>query len=108
MNLYAAGDPERASQLPISPPLAGVIYLSVPFWYDRTKPMRQKTIRSYYGSDAEDVWGKLSEDTRVLGIRRVGSITKQTFWDTACVSCAEKAQPSKQYLVNWDRGHRAR
>lgn len=48
---------ERASNYPFSPPVAGVIYLSVPFWYDREKPLRQKTIRSYYGSDSEDVWG---------------------------------------------------
>ncbi|KAJ5510193.1 Carboxylesterase type B [Penicillium expansum] len=60
MNLYAAGDPERASQSPVFPPVAGVMYLSVPFWYDRTKPVRQKTIRSYYGSDSEDVWGPKS------------------------------------------------
>ncbi|KAF7555688.1 hypothetical protein G7Z17_g2001 [Cylindrodendrum hubeiense] len=45
MNLYAE--------------VAGVIYLSVPFWYDREKPLRQKIIRRYYGSDAEDVWGMI-------------------------------------------------
>lgn len=51
------GDPERPSRDPLSPPLAGVIYLDVPFWYDRNKPVRQKTIRSYYGSDDEIIWG---------------------------------------------------
>lgn len=57
-NLYAAGDPERVSQqTEIFPPVAGVIYLSVPFWYDRTRPIRQRILQSYYGSDAEDVWG---------------------------------------------------
>lgn len=55
--LISAGDVERVSINTFSPPLAGVIYLSVPFWYDREKPLRQKTIRSYYGSDSEDVWG---------------------------------------------------
>lgn len=45
------------------------MYLSVPFWYDRTKPVRQKTIRSYYGSDAEDVWG-------VISIRAFGRVSK--------------------------------
>ncbi|KAJ5656081.1 hypothetical protein N7507_008031 [Penicillium longicatenatum] len=59
-NLYAAGDTERVAHYPFYPPLAGVIYLSVPFWYDREKPLRQKTIRSYYGSDSEDVWGPKS------------------------------------------------
>jgi len=51
------GDPDRVSKPVFSPPVAGVIYLDVPFWYDRTKPVRQKTIRSYYGSDDESVWG---------------------------------------------------
>ncbi|KAL4879449.1 Alpha/Beta hydrolase protein [Aspergillus karnatakaensis] len=59
MNLYA-GEPAGEQTKPLFPPVAGVIYLSVPFWYDRTKPARQRTIRSYYGSDAEDVWGPKS------------------------------------------------
>lgn len=75
MNLYAAGDefldnthhhslltreigdPKRESKVPLFPPVAGVIYLSVPFWFDRRKPVRQRVIRHYYGSDAEEVWG---------------------------------------------------
>ncbi|KAF3397558.1 hypothetical protein DPV78_008366 [Talaromyces pinophilus] len=57
MNLYAAGDSERPSRDPLAPPVAGVIYLDVPFWYDRNKPVRQNTIRSYYGSDDESIWG---------------------------------------------------
>ncbi|KAJ6062437.1 hypothetical protein N7499_011300 [Penicillium canescens] len=60
MNLYSASDIVGAPSRPLFPPVAGVIYLSVPFWYDRRKPMRQKTIRSYYGSDSEDVWGPKS------------------------------------------------
>ncbi|OOQ89531.1 alpha/beta-hydrolase [Penicillium brasilianum] len=60
MNLYAAGDPKRRPKAPIFPPVAGVIYLSVPFWFDKTKPVRQKVIRHYYGSDCEAVWGPLS------------------------------------------------
>ncbi|KIX03825.1 uncharacterized protein Z518_07378 [Rhinocladiella mackenziei CBS 650.93] len=60
MNLYAAGDPERLSKGAAFPPVAGVIYLDVPFWYDRTKPVRQKTIQSYYGSDSAEVWGPKS------------------------------------------------
>ncbi|KAJ5438131.1 alpha/beta-hydrolase [Penicillium daleae] len=59
-NLYAAGDPKRKPKASIFPPVAGVIYLSVPFWFDRTKPVRQKVIRHYYGSDSEAVWGPLS------------------------------------------------
>jgi hypothetical protein len=43
--------------MPVFPPVSGVIYLSVPFWFDRTKPVRQKVIRHYYGSDSEAVWG---------------------------------------------------
>lgn len=57
MNLYASGDPDRASSKDVFPPIAGVIYLSVPFWYDRTRPIRKKILQSYYGSDAEDAWG---------------------------------------------------
>ncbi|RFU30474.1 hypothetical protein B7463_g5876, partial [Scytalidium lignicola] len=60
MNLYAAGDPERVPREVLSPPIAGVIYLDVPFWFDRTKPARQKTLQSYYGSNAEEVWGPKS------------------------------------------------
>jgi prenylcysteine alpha-carboxyl methylesterase len=45
---------------PLWPPIAGVIYLNVAFWYDTRKPVRQKVIRSYYGSDAEEVWGPKS------------------------------------------------
>ncbi|KAF9893442.1 hypothetical protein FE257_010754 [Aspergillus nanangensis] len=60
MNLYAAGDPKRTPTAQIFPPVAGVIYLSVPFWFDRTKPVRQKVIRQYYGSDSEEVWGPKS------------------------------------------------
>jgi prenylcysteine alpha-carboxyl methylesterase len=74
MNLYAAGkstppnlvdiivltvfigDPQRVPTEAIFPPVAGVLYLDVPFWYDVRKPMRQKIITSYYGSHAEEVW----------------------------------------------------
>ncbi|VUC32431.1 unnamed protein product [Clonostachys rosea] len=61
MNLYAAGDPEQTTGKPaLFPPVAGVIYLSVPFWYDRTRPIRKQILQRYYGSDAEDVWGPRS------------------------------------------------
>ena len=50
MNLY--GSPNK-----VFPPVAGVMYLSVPFWYDRTRPIRKKILQTYYGSDSEDVWG---------------------------------------------------
>ncbi|RDW63347.1 hypothetical protein BP6252_10892 [Coleophoma cylindrospora] len=59
-NLYAAGDPSRSSRKDIFPPVAGVIYLSTPFWFDRTRPIRQRTLRQYFGSDAEDIWGPVS------------------------------------------------
>ncbi|KAH8675232.1 Alpha/Beta hydrolase protein [Ilyonectria robusta] len=58
MNLYAEG--KSNTQRNVFPPVAGVIYLSVPFWYDRERPIRQKILRRYYGSDAEDVWGPRS------------------------------------------------
>ena len=74
MNLYAAGwcfcpgvkrdlltselgDPKRVPKEAVFPPVAGVMYFSTPFWFDRTRPIRQRTLRQYYGSDAEDVWG---------------------------------------------------
>jgi hypothetical protein len=41
----------------ISPPVAGVMFFSTPFWFDRTRPIRQRTLRQYYGSDTEEVWG---------------------------------------------------
>jgi hypothetical protein len=37
--------------------VAGLIYLSVPFWCDMRKPVRNKVFRSYYGTDDEKVWG---------------------------------------------------
>lgn len=72
MNLYAAGDPSRASSKEVFPPVAGVIYLSVPFWYNRTRPIRQKILQRYYSSDAEDVWGVSSS---LLTARRTILIT---------------------------------
>ncbi|KAF2712811.1 alpha/beta-hydrolase [Pleomassaria siparia CBS 279.74] len=53
MNLY--GSPRK-----VFPPVAGVMYLSVPFWYDRTRPIRQRILQIYYGSDAEEIWGPRS------------------------------------------------
>lgn len=52
-----AGDPSRAPREALVPPVAGLLLIDVPFWYDRRKPVRAKTIQSYYGSDAEEVWG---------------------------------------------------
>lgn len=60
------GDPNRVGPKPtqtIFPPVAGIIYMSVPWWFDRTKPVRQKNIRHYFGSDAEDVWDVSPLDT---------------------------------------------
>ena len=65
MNLYAAGDTERHPELSsrfagdpttIWPPLAGVIFLDVPFWMDSRKPGRQYALGNYYGSYNDDVW----------------------------------------------------
>ncbi|KAK5789776.1 hypothetical protein VI817_008899 [Penicillium citrinum] len=60
MNLYAAGDPKRAPTVPIYPPVVGVIYLSVPFWFDMKKPLRRQVISHYYESADEEVWGPRS------------------------------------------------
>ncbi|KAF4124654.1 Acetyl esterase/lipase [Geosmithia morbida] len=79
-NLYAAGDASRPAREPLSPPVAGVVYISAPFWFDRTKPLRQKAIGHYFGSDAEEVWGPLSplglfnrlpESSPCLDVRRL-------------------------------------
>ncbi|KIW17999.1 hypothetical protein PV08_02286 [Exophiala spinifera] len=65
MNLYAAGDTERHSELSdrfagdptaVWPPVAGVIFLDVPFWMDSRKPGRQYALRNYYGSYNDDIW----------------------------------------------------
>lgn len=42
------------------PPVAGVLYIDVPFWYDVRKPVRKKIIGQYYGDDAESAWGPKS------------------------------------------------
>lgn len=60
-NLYAAGDPSRSatsssSEDKIHPPVAGVAYLSVPFYFDHTKARRAQTLREYYGSDKVEEW----------------------------------------------------
>ena len=41
----------------VFPPVAGVMYFSVPWWFDNTRPVRAKILKQYYGSDAEEVWG---------------------------------------------------
>lgn len=52
------GDRQRKfKQGPLHPPLAGVIYLSVPFYYDNRRPIRRHILEKYYGSDSEEVWG---------------------------------------------------
>lgn len=56
-NLYARGDPNRAKGSDaLSPPLAGVAYLSTPFSFDHTKARRAQTLREYYGSDQPEEW----------------------------------------------------
>ncbi|RDW68206.1 type B carboxylesterase [Coleophoma crateriformis] len=56
MNLYAAGDSSRTLKNTVVPPVAGIMYFSVPFWYDNSRPIRAKILRNYYGSEAEDTW----------------------------------------------------
>lgn len=57
MNLYGGADAEHPARDPLFPPVAGVIYFSTPFWYDSSRPIRNKILRQYYGSAEEDVWG---------------------------------------------------
>ncbi|GKZ74154.1 hypothetical protein AnigIFM60653_002023 [Aspergillus niger] len=96
MNLYAAGDkfldnchlhslltrdigdPKRKTNVPLSPPVAGVIYLSVPFWFDRRKPVRQRVIRHYWGSDDEEVWGNRDSEQLPVYIGSVKWEVKET------------------------------
>ncbi|KAL4783699.1 alpha/beta-hydrolase [Aspergillus varians] len=90
MNLYAGGDAGRPTKNPLFPPVAGVMYLDVPFWYDRRKPVRQKVIRSYYGSDAEETWGPksalglfkaLPEDSPALDSRNIPVYLGSVEWE---------------------------
>ncbi|CAM1506150.1 Fc.00g057910.m01.CDS01 [Cosmosporella sp. VM-42] len=78
--LFSAGDPERPQKDPIWPPVAGVVLWDVPFWFDNRKPMRQKTLRSYWGSEKEEVWGpksalglfqRLPDESPVLDSRKL-------------------------------------
>ncbi|KAF2161426.1 hypothetical protein M409DRAFT_28157 [Zasmidium cellare ATCC 36951] len=55
-DLYSAGDPSLPAKEPLHPPVAGVIYISVPFWFDPKNPTRMQMLRDYFGSDANDVW----------------------------------------------------
>lgn len=62
------GDPElRNNQNPVSPPVAGVIYLSVPFHYDAKRPVRKKILEKYYGSPDESMWGVCFNSSTILG-----------------------------------------
>ncbi|KAH7137834.1 Alpha/Beta hydrolase protein [Dactylonectria macrodidyma] len=80
MNLFAAGDDQRPRKNPLWPPVAGVVLWDVPFWFDSKKPMRQKVLQSYWGSDKEEVWGptsalglfqRLPDDSPVLDSRKL-------------------------------------
>jgi acetyl esterase/lipase len=57
MNLYSSGDPKRGGKDEIWPPVAGVVYLSTPFWFDMNKPVRKRVLEEYFGSDNVSVWG---------------------------------------------------
>lgn len=73
------GDPDRVPKESIFPPVAGVMILDVPFWYDRRKPVRQKTIRSYYGSDAEETWGVSFPITKKLTFELIRTTAEISF-----------------------------
>lgn len=65
-NLYSSGDSTRSSTSSqrsasrITPPVKGVAYLSVPFYFDNTKARRAQTLREYYGSDSVEQWEAMS------------------------------------------------
>ncbi|KAM0752590.1 alpha/beta-hydrolase [Meredithblackwellia eburnea MCA 4105] len=40
----------------IHPPVAGLALLSVPWWFDMRKPMRNSIINQYYGTNVEEKW----------------------------------------------------
>ncbi|KIW43048.1 uncharacterized protein PV06_04196 [Exophiala oligosperma] len=49
------------SKTRVFPPVAGVMFFSVPWWFDTvTRPIRKRVITQYYGSDNEEVWGPQS------------------------------------------------
>jgi prenylcysteine alpha-carboxyl methylesterase len=65
VNLFAAGDKDRHSELAqrlngdysaVWPPVAGFLALDVPFWMDSRKPGRQRSLGHYYGSYQDEVW----------------------------------------------------
>ena len=67
------------------------MYFSTPFWFDRTRPVRQRTLRQYYGSDAEDAWGPLSplglferipEDSPLLDSSQIPHYIGTVKWET--------------------------
>lgn len=55
-NLYSRGDSARAAKEAQDPPVAGVAYLSAPFYFDHLKARRAQTLREYYGSDQPEDW----------------------------------------------------
>lgn len=58
IDMIVAGDPNRPlTTSSVHPPVAGVIYLSVPFHFDGTRPIRRKILEKYYGSVDESIWG---------------------------------------------------
>lgn len=74
-NLYSAGDPSLPAKDALHPPVAGVVFIDVPFWFDPTNPTRKQTLRNYFGSEADEIWQpkcalglfrRLPEDSSVL------------------------------------------
>ncbi|KAF5392247.1 hypothetical protein D9757_001535 [Collybiopsis confluens] len=53
-NIYAAGDPTSRTSDPLSPPVAGVVYLSTPFSFNSTPDARRSMLKAYYGADEGD------------------------------------------------------
>jgi acetyl esterase/lipase len=55
-NLYSRGDKARPVKEAQDPPLAGIAYLSAPFYFNHTIARRAQTLREYYGSSEPEHW----------------------------------------------------
>ncbi|KIN08981.1 hypothetical protein OIDMADRAFT_100472 [Oidiodendron maius Zn] len=90
MDLFAEGDPNRTPKDPLFPPVAGVILLDVPFWFDKNKPARARNLRHYWGSEDENLWGpksalglfqRIPDNSPVLDSRKLPIFVGSVEWE---------------------------
>lgn len=55
-DLFPTGDSSLPDKDPLFPPVAAVVYIGVPFWFDPNAPSRKEMLREYFGSEADEVW----------------------------------------------------